>query len=175
MRESTLDYDPDEQPRRPRRNSCLLVGLILGGVVVVGVVALVLGLAYLGSVGPEISVYSGSQVPSRYLETMREVGALEPEEQLLYFYSDGLADIHDGFYFVSDRKVGVYSQDLEEPLFTAAFSEIADAELLRDTSFFTDSQITLTLRDGESIWFPVSSEFDRDVNFHEAIVERLDR
>jgi hypothetical protein len=132
-------------------------------------------LIYLGVTSPETSVYAGNQVPSRYIEVMKEVGALEPDETLLFFYSDGLTNIREGFYFVSDRKVVIYSSGHAEPLTAVPFREILDAELDRDTSFFADSQITLSLRDETSLWFPVSSDYDRDIKFFEAIQKRAGR
>jgi hypothetical protein len=130
---------------------------------------------YVGAVGPETSVYPGNLVPKRFLTSMRDVGALEEGEQIDFFYSDGFTDIRNGFYFVSDRKVVIYAEDAgDTPLTVVTFDEILDAHLVRDTSFLEDSEIVLELDDGRVLPFPVSSERDRDILFHEAIVRRLD-
>jgi len=132
------------------------------------------GLAYVGIVGPGTSVYTGNQVPSRFLTTAKEVGALEPDEKIRFFYSDSLVDIRNGFYFVSDRKVALYIEDgRESPLITISFDDIASADISRDESFFEDSQIMIETNDGELIAFPVSSEFDRDQAFIKAIQDQV--
>jgi hypothetical protein len=132
--------------------------------------------AYLGAYGPETSVYTGNEVPARFMKVMKTVGALENGETILYFYSDAMADIRDGFYFVSDRGVAVYSDVTgEEPLIKIPFDQIVDAELTRDESFFVDSEITLELKDGRPVSFPVSSEGDKDERFFEAIQNGMSR
>ena len=94
----------------------------------------------LGSMGPEISVYTGNEVPQGFVETLKEVGALSEEETLLYFYSDALYDIRDGCYLVSDRKVAVYRKAAATPLVTVPYENIANAEMYRNESFFFDSE-----------------------------------
>jgi hypothetical protein len=131
---------------------------------------------YVGMQGPETSVYPGNRVPNRYREIMKEVGALEEDEEILYFYSDGLADIRDGFYFVSDKKVVVYIEGAgDSPLTVVRFDEIADMDLYREESFFEDSQITLELKDGRTVSFPVSSEVEGDQRFFDAIQQRVEK
>jgi len=133
------------------------------------------GVMYIGTVGPETSVYMGNQVPSRFVDTMKAEGALDDDETLLYFYSDALTDIRDGFYFVSDKKVVVYIQGTgDTPLTKIPFDQIETAELFRNESFVEDSQIILFLKDGSPVSFPVSSEYGRDQKFFDAIMERVE-
>jgi len=135
----------------------------------------VVWLVCFGESVPETSVYAGNEVPNPFIETMKSVGALEEGETILYFYSDALTDIRDGFYFVSDRRVVIYSQATGgSPLTTVGFEEIAEMNLDRDESFFTDSQITLELKDGRPLSFPVSSEVGGDQRFFEAIETRVE-
>ena len=85
-----------------------------------------------------------------------------------------MTDITEGFYFVSDRKVAVYIGDSgQSPLTTAAFNEIVSADMIRNESFFEDSQITLETTGDYDLYFPVSSEHDRDLKFLEAIQSRI--
>lgn len=129
---------------------------------------------YIGTYGPETSVYTGNEVPARFMNVMRDVGALEDGETILYFYSDALTDIRDGFYFVSDRGVAVYSDETgDKPLIKIPFDQIADADLVRDESFLGDSEITLKLKAGNPVSFPVSSEGDKDERFFEAIQDGM--
>jgi hypothetical protein len=152
--------------------------VVLGLVAIVGLSLFAGGgfCVYAGAVGPEATAYPGNLVPKRFITVMQEVGALEEGEQIDFFYSDGLTDIRDGFYFVSDRKVVLYGEEFGlTPLTAVPFQEIADARLIRDTSFLEDSEIVLALHDGRMLLFPVSSDRDRDILFHEAIVRRLPR
>jgi hypothetical protein len=163
-------------PGEPRRGAgrlwlWLLLGAGAFAMLVCG--GILLAVIYVGISGPETSVYTGNQVPKRYVDIMRDVGALERGETLLYFYSDALTDIRDGFYFVSDKKVVTYSETAGSPLTAIPFEEIADVQLFRNESFFEDSQITLELKDGRPVSFPVSSEYDKDQDFLEAISQRV--
>jgi len=131
-------------------------------------------IVYLGTVGPDTAVYRGTQIPNRFAKIMRDDGALEDGESIAFFYSDAMTDIHDGYYFVSDRKVVIYRQDSLPPLLKIAFDEIASARLVRDISFLNDSFITLELNNGEIVLFPVSSERDRDQLFFDEIQKHLE-
>jgi hypothetical protein len=122
------------------------------------------------------AIYTGNRIPSEFLRTIESVGALDDDESILYFYSDAMTDIRDGFYFVSDRKVVIYSQATgESPLAAIPFDDIVDVELYRNESFFVDSEITIYLKDGRVLSLPVSSEYDRDQQFFDAIHDRIDK
>ena len=165
-------YDPE-----PRRGSRLWLWLLLG---VAAVVILLCGgclafLMYVGTYAPETSVYAGNEVPNQFIETMKSLGALDDDETILYFYSDALTDIRDGFCFVSENRVVVYSEAAGgSPLSVVRFDEIADLTLDRNESFFIDSQITLELKNGRPVSFPVSSETGGDQRFFEAIQTRVE-
>jgi Bacterial PH domain len=155
-------------------------GMPWWGWLIIGVVVLVImpcfgcigWVAYIGAVGPETSVYTGNEVPQRFIDTATDVGALEPGEDIRFFYSDAVTDIRNGFYFVSDKRVVIYNDyDSADPLTIVEFDEIEDVSLSRDTSFVFDSEIYIELDDGTPISFPVSSEKDGDVRFLEAIEE----
>lgn len=141
----------------------------LGIFVLLGCGGIFCWIAYIGTVGPETSVYTGSQVPARFVNIMKEVGALEEGENLHYFYSEALTDIRDSFCFVSDKKVAVYSQEHSVPLTVAKFDQIEDLELAHEDALFTDSVIHLKLKDGTPISFPVSNEAGGDKRFFDAI------
>lgn len=130
-------------------------------------------LIYVGATSPDTFIYAGNEVPGSYAQTAKDLGLLDDDETLLWFYSDGFLDVAEGFYFVSDKKVGVYIESSAQPATAVTFDQIVAADLYRDTSFLEDSVITLELRDGTIVSFPVSSERDRDVKFHEAIEQRI--
>jgi len=167
---------PDYHP--PKRGMPWWGWLIVGFVVVVALPCFgCLGwLAYIGTVGPETSVYTGNNVPSRFIDTVKDVGALEPDETILYFYSDALSDIQNGFYFVSDKRVVIYNESTGgDPLTVVGFDQIETLDLYRDTSFLTDSEVYLELKDGSTISFPLSSETGGDERFFKAIQDGVDK
>lgn len=171
------NYPPVQQFQRPPQQKSNTIWWVLGIVCGLGVLFVfgVLGLLmYVGTVGPQTSVYSGNQLPSRFQETIEEVGALEEGEKIKYFYSDAFTDIRNGFYFVSDRNVVIYSNQLDPALTVIPFAQIDSVDLMRDESFFEDSIITVMLKDGAVYYFPVSSEFDRDSVFFQEIKKHVE-
>ncbi len=172
-----MSFEPPQHsysvPAQPARKGTGVLWWFLGLGALLCIVCcggLIAGLAYIGVEGPETSVYTGNQVPARYVKTMREVGALDPNENIRYFYSDSLVDIRDGFYFISNKKLVIFIDDgRESPLTVIPFDQIESTEIFRNESFFEDSEITVVMKDGEVLAFPVSSEFDRDQQFFDAI------
>lgn len=164
---------PEAQPRRGGMPWWGWTLLGTGLFIVVSCVGILSFLVYLGSVAPDTKVYAGNRVPARFAEIMRDVGALEDGERIDYFYSDAFMNIRRGFYFVSDRGVVIYSDDLATPLQRATFDQIIDATISRDNSFFFDSEIALVLIDGTVLCLPVSSEDDGDVRFLDTIRSRM--
>ncbi len=172
---NAFDSSPEPAPRRkgmPWWGWLIITGVV---VIVLPCFGCVGWFAYVVTVAPETSVYTGNQVPQRFLDTAADVGALEPDEKIKFFYSDAISDIRDGFYFVSNKRVVIYSEDdSTQPLTVVEFDQIEEASLVRDTSFINDSTIYIDLKDGTPISFPVSSENDGDVRFFEAIEDSYD-
>ena len=142
-----------------------LVGLVCGG----GMLTLV----YLVSMAPATYVYPEGKIPQRFLDVAEECGGLQSGENVEFFYSDGFADVKEGFCYVSDQKVAVFYPDDEPPLIVIPYREIKSVELERNESELVDSIITVHL-EGDEVWIFVSSEMDRDVDFYEAIRSRID-
>lgn len=159
---------PAQQQSKSRIGLWVLLTSVIGFLMCGGLVTLMVG--YIAVYAPETSVYPGSQVPSSYLSKARSVGALKTNQTPKFFYSDGFLKIEEGFYLVTDSSVAIYSEDGREPALTVIpFSDIASAELLRNESFFEDSYITIETTDDQYHAFPVSSEFNRDQLFFDAI------
>ncbi|MEM6799392.1 MAG: hypothetical protein AAF589_07745 [Planctomycetota bacterium] len=159
-----------------KKSGPAVIWWVLGGIgalLFLGCGAIFAGLVYVGANSPDTSVYTANRIPKAYVDVMREVGGYGADEQVIFFYSDGFMDVREAFYYVSNQKVAVYYQDADPPLTTVRFDQIDDAEFLRDDSFLIDSQITLMLKDGSVVAFPVSSEFDRDQQFFDAIKQRM--
>ena len=136
-----------------------------------GLVFMVLlgGLVYIGVKGPETHVVPGNTLNNSFVKTMRDMDLLEAGETIHFFYSDALTDITEGMYVLTDRKLLLHSSLWEEPTHQIGFSEIDTVDLERDESFFLDSTVLLTLKDGSILDFPLSSEMDRDVVFSDKL------
>ena len=147
------------------------LALGIAGVIIVG--AVLSPLVYIGAVGPDTTVVAGAQLPERFTEQIRGLGVLEQGEAIRFFYSDALLDIEDGFCLLTDRKVLIYSNTLEEPSVVIPFDQIADIETEPSDSFFIDTQVTLTLTSGEVVWFPLPTENKRDEEFIRVLEECL--
>jgi len=128
-------------------------------------------LIILGSFVPETAVIPGRQLKAEYASVVEELGLLDPDEKILFWYSDGLFSVKEGFYFFTNKKVVVYRQDYEEPAVIVTYSEIEDIEITRNLSFFEDSEITLILADGV-VFFPVSSDNDGDLRFVDLLIKK---
>ena len=144
---------------------------ILGGTIAALGVALVAGLVLIGIHAPDTKVIPGGQVPKLFAEQIRRLGVLEEEEQIRFFYSDALLNIEDGFYLLTDRQVVVYSRRFEEPAIRVPFAEIESLDADWSDSWWTDSQISLELRNQETVGFPLSIEGGGDKRFYKALQE----
>ena len=148
----------------------VIIGLIsCGGLVVLGGMAILGTLMYIGMVSPGTSVQYGHAVKQQYITKMRDLHLIGPGERIHFFYSDAILDIEDGMYVLTDRKLFLYSQTWEEPFVPIEFHEIQAVSLQRDDSFFTDSTLTVDLKNGDAYWFPLSSEQFVDVAFAEKL------
>ena len=147
----------------------IVIGVSLGSFVVLSIIAVVI----LGSIVPETYVYLGHETPKEYMSVIRSLKLLEEDEKVRYFYTDAFIDIKGGFYFASDRKVVVYSNNWEIPETIVPYEDIEDLSAEYDESFFTDSIIYISTKSGMEITFPVSSEKGRDKKVYEFIENQI--
>ena len=125
----------------------------------------------MASLGPGTEVIPGKMLNRKYVNFIRDKGLIEPSERIEYWYSDALSDFRDGFYMFTDRKVLLYCKDWEEPSIAVPFSSISDIQFQKEPSFFEDSEITLVLSDGSTVFFPVSSDNNGDEKFLERLTQ----
>lgn len=136
------------------------------------VILFIFFLYIIGSIAPETYVYLGRHVPKKYVREINKLELLDEDEKIKYFYTDGFLDIKDGLYFVTDKKLVLYSSEWEEPKTIIEFQEISSLEVDYDDSFLDDSFITLETKDGLLMSFPVSSEKQRDKAFYEYLLQK---
>jgi hypothetical protein len=139
------------------------------GILALIVVAIFVGLMFLGAQGPDTSVYPGRQVPKKYLDELHSLQLLQDGEQIKYFYSDALVDIKDGLYFVTDRNLVLYSDSWAEPKTIVPLRQIVSIDAEYSDSFFEDTQVYISTADGTELCFPVSMEKGLDKRFIEAV------
>ena len=148
--------------------------LLLGGVMLIACGGGIAALFYFSAHAPDTKVYAGNEVPAEYIDIATGLGLIEPGEQVRYFYSDAvLSDVREKFYFVSDRKVAVYVRSAARPAVAVPFDRIKDVAFSGSDSEWIDGSITLTLKDGSTVGFPVSAELGRDKLFYQAIRDSM--
>ena len=152
-------------------NRALLITLIVVGVVFM---AAIFGLAYVGATGPETFIYKEKEIPSTFKKEMKDLKLLSEDEKLLYFYSDGLLDIKDGLYALTDQHLILYSTQWSEPETIIGFDEISYLDVEYDESFLNDSYVTVETEYGMSVEFPLSSERGRDKEFYNLLSKKVE-
>ena len=113
------------------------------------------------------------EVPRKYLKEIKELGLLEKDEKIIYFYTDALFDIKDGLYFVTDRHLVLYSQEWEEPETIIDYEDITNINVDYNESFFEDTYVMIETISEIEIHFPVSSERGRDKKFVQHIKSKM--
>jgi len=121
---------------------------------------------------PETYVYLGKQVPKKYIKEIKSLGLIEKDEKLIYFYSDGLTDIKDGLFFVTDQNLVLYSNQWEEPKTIIPFGNISFLNIEYNKSFLEDSYVYVVTKDSLEVEFPISSERNRDEDFYNYILKK---
>lgn len=137
------------------------------------VVLLLAVVIFIGSVAPETSVYVGNELPRKFEKAVRGQNLLAEDERIQYFYSDALFDVTASMYLLTDRKLVLQSKAWQESSVVLSFSDIAELDIYRDTSFFADSTIFVTTQTGEEYAFPLSSEKDLDERFYEMLKAKV--
>ena len=138
-------------------NSLKTFGIIGGTLLGIFLIASCAGLVYLGDQAPETSIYSGRQIPQKYLDIVQELNLIEPDEEIRFFYSDALLDIKEGLYFVTDKHLVLYSAEWAEPETIISLDEITDLSVNYNSSFFEDSMVFVSTASGIETTFPISS------------------
>ena len=125
----------------------------------------VVALMIIGSVGPAAYVISGKELPNKYVTTLNELELLSDFENVQLFYSDAFIDIKNGMYFVTENNLILYSKDWNEEKIILSLSDIVEVSLNSDGSYFKDSIIWITTKNGDEIRFPILNQHGGDKIF----------
>ena len=151
------------------------VGVGLCGVVVVA------GLLYLGfgiesGRVPDTVALPKSKIHSNTLKTLRELGIIEVQEEVQYFYSEGFLSIEEAGNLFTDTRVISYLKDDDGlQIYAATFPEIATVDFVASESWLDDSTITITTHEGDWFVLFVSSEAHGDDLFYQRLLELWER
>jgi len=146
-----------------------ILGLVIGSLIsILFVIALIIG-----SICPETWIYLEREIPSKYVEEIKELKLIDDDENIKYFYSDALWDIKDGMYFITDKKIVAYNSSWIEPETLIPFESIDTFEVEFSEEFLTDSYMYVLTKDDLEVSFPISNEKERDKLFYEYLEENV--
>jgi len=150
---------------------------VVGGVVFLIFVLLVLlgGAIEYGFV-PDVEALPAGKIHPRYLEKLREMEVIDPDERVLYFYSGGLISIEgDGNLFTKDRVISYKGYADEIEIFSATYDEIVAIDFEQSESWADDSIISVQLRDGAWFTLTVAPESNGDQRFYKRLLDTWKR
>lgn len=169
-------FPPHQQP--PRKTGGGRKWLIIGGVgCLLPIILCVVGLVVFGVVietqSPEIWATPGTQMQSKFRKKIENLGLVDPEDKIIWFYSDAVMSITEGMYFYTNDELILYSDQWQRPQVVIPMQDISKVDAHYDNSFLTDSTATVTLHSGDIYTFPVSSERGNDRRFVETLREKV--
>ena len=144
--------------------------VIAAPIAVLGLFALVFGMASSLQFVPQTRVVPGDELPTRIVQKMRNHGLLENDEQIQAYYSAALFSfLADGNLF-TDRRVVSYALESGELFYTSAlFNNVKALELERSETMFEESILFVTTVESEEFYLLLSAENDGDLEFHEEL------
>lgn len=161
--------NPDYRPMRRRTRVAL--GAVT--VVLVGMISLGL-LSSLGGI-PSTAVQSGEQVPQSVIDELVENGVIRADEEVLHFYSVGLASIMEGGNVMTPDHLIVYFPVENGDIRVARLGhyEISSVRLLEDEgTLFQRAYRVETGMEGRWVTLYLSSEAKGDERFIEDLRSR---
>ena len=134
------------------------------------------GLLMKSGMVPEMVVMSGSKMLKKDLLVLIENKIIEPNEEIKYFYSDGLLSILEARNILTHRRVIRYAQDAasELQIYEMFFDDIANIKLIEQGNYITNS-IYEVRGFGKDAWMrlALSPENRGDVKFIEALRNKI--
>jgi len=119
---------------------------------------------------PSTAAVAGDDLPDHVVALLREERILEPDEEVLYYYSGGLFDYLEDGNLCTDRRVISYWSEAGELYVEAApYADIVDLEVEPAAGWIEDATLHAELRSGEVITLYVAGEDDGDAAFEAAL------
>lgn len=127
-------------------------------------------LAVLGTFSPSTRALRGDELPGGYYEKLVELGHVEPDERVLWFYSAGLWSIEEDGNVLTDRRVVSYEQSAGQVWRESVpYEGIADVGVTWSEGSLEDTIVTVTTADDRVFSLVVSAEGGRDHEFVDEI------
>jgi hypothetical protein len=176
-----LEYLEDPATQRGSARRPFLLGMLAGygislvlafGLVAAATVTVTV-LMETGHV-PDTAAIPGEALPAATREFLVEQGLVEPDEQVLYFYSGGFLSLREDGNLFTDRRVISYfeGEDGDELVVEqASYPEIADVLVEYKEGYLADSEVTIVRADGDSFLLLVCNEEGHDRRFVERLIE----
>lgn len=142
-----------------------------------GMIALV-GIGIGGMTGhlPSTKALQGTRLPDRVARILTGAGILEPDEQILWFYSAGVLDyLEDGNLLTDRRAVSYFRESGEIEVSAARYEDIADVTVAWSDSWLVDTVITVKCADESEFSLVVSRESGGDRKFHAELEQQRKR
>lgn len=130
----------------------------------------------LSSIGflPSTAVITGDTVWDRDIKYLREKEILGLEEEIVYFYSEGMWSIAEGGQFFSTENVTSYYQYPDTGKYYlnySSFSDISDIDVKWAETFWDITVVTISTTDDDPFDLWLSSESGGDRKFVDAMTE----
>lgn len=135
-------------------------------------------MAFLGSLGPPTFVQTAEEIRAEDFVFLLREGILADGEELLYFYSPGLASIESSGAIASDWGVTSYWIDPvtnELQVGFMPYEEIIEVEVRPSSHWLEDTVVRVYDGDGNWIVFELSAEGGRDREFIDEVNDRRRR
>jgi len=148
------------------------------GIFVALIIALILAIGAAIETGyiPETTALPAGKIHPRYIKQLKEIGVINPDEKVLYFYSGSLISVkNEGNLYTKDRLISYKKYNDELEMYSAPYHEITAIEFEPSKSWMEESTITVTLIDGSWFEFAVSADSNGDKKFYDKLIETWKR
>jgi len=147
--------------KNPSKTPSLKFTLITTVIIISASVAVVY--QYFRTTGPPSHVIPGSEVTPEDYKFLLTEGIIDPEEEIVWFYSGGVFSIEEDGNLVTDKRVISYQIFGEERWVAAAhFNQIKELEVIRRGSFFRGTLFTINTKDRATFEVLVSAKKNGD-------------
>jgi hypothetical protein len=123
-------------------------------------------LAVAGTFSPPSKALRGAELPDSYRETLIDLGHIEADERVLFFYSGGILSIEEEGNILTNRRVVSYETGWSD---SAPYASIADVDVVWSDTGFGNTVITVNTVDERAFRLNVSAEEGRDEEFFETL------
>lgn len=137
-------------------------------------IIMIVGLLSVFQIIPTAEVISGEKVSQKHKNVLISNGILNEDEDLLYFYSDGLTSILENSStgsLLTDNAVVMYTVDEtgELKIYEITLGEISSIKQLQDGSFYEDSEYKIHDLTGNWLIVTLSNLENGDTKFIEQL------